>query len=264
MPTIVPVSLDRHGAKRWKHYTNYKFAAGHAIAPLLTQEMPRAAVALPIAFTAPQGEAVIPVAVLGLIPGQNLMLESNGHWAGRYIPAAYRGYPFLLASAGEREVLCIDEDSGLITHGAEGELFFDDTGNPSKPMADIFLFLQQVNVTRKFTLDVCQVLKRHGLLQPWPITFPGPSGEQRIEGLLRIDETALNALPIEVLDEVRQAGGLPVAYCQLMSMQHLSALRQLAVARAEAANRQLPVNQSGELDLEFLNDGPLMDFSRLK
>ena len=49
-----------------------------------------------------------------------------------------------------------------------------------------------------------------------------------------------------------------------MSMQHLSALGQLAAARAEAAARKLPVNEAGELDLEFMNDGPMLDFSRLK
>ncbi len=263
MPTIVPVSRERHGARRWKRYSNYKFTAGHAIAPLVNHELPRAALALPIAFST-QGEDIAPVAVLGLMPGQNLMVAPNGNWQGPYIPAVYRSYPFLLALAGEREVLCIDEDSALVTVGAEGESFFDDSGAPARPVAEILSFLEQVNAQRKATLQMGQVLRRHGLIQPWPITFPTPSGEQRVEGLSRIDETALNALPDEAFLEVRRAGGLAMAYCQLMSMQHLPILGKLAAARAEAATRKLPVNQAGELDLEFLNDSPLMDFSRLK
>jgi hypothetical protein len=86
----------------------------------------------------------------------------------------------------------------------------------------------------------------------------------KVEGLYRIDEVALNALSAEPFQEVRAAGALPVAYCQLLSMQHLAVLGELAKAKAEAASRALPVNAAGELDLEFMNDGPMLDFSRLK
>jgi len=36
----------------------------------------------------------------------------------------------------------------------------------------------------------------------------------------------------------------------------LATLVQLAAARAELETRKLAVNETGELDLEFLNDGP--------
>jgi hypothetical protein len=262
MPNIAAITRDRYGTKRWKRYTNYKFAAGDAVAPLVLNELPRAALALPLAFTA-QGDEFIPSAVQGLVAGQNVMVGPGGHWNGPYIPARYRSYPFLLASAGDREVLCIDEDSGYVTDG-EGELFFDDSGTPAKAVAEILSFLNQVSASRKATLKVCAVLREHGLIQPWPISYMTPAGEQRVEGLSRIDEMALNALPDDAFLEVRKAGGLAVAYCQLMSMQHLPLLVQLTAARVEAGARKLPVNQAGELDLEFLNDGPLLDFSRLK
>ncbi len=263
MPTIAPISRERHGVRRWKRYTNYAFAAADAIAPLVNHELPRAALALPIAFST-QGDDVIPVAVLGLLPGQNLMVAPGGNWAGPYIPALYRAFPFLIAPVGGRDVLCIDEDSGLLTVGAEGEAFFDDTGGPSKPVAEIFAFLQQLGASRKPTLEACAALKRYGLIQAWPITFATPAGERRVEGLSRIDETALNALPGPAFLEVREAGGLAMAYCQLLSTQHLPLLAKLAAARAEASARRQAAGKSGELDLEFLNDGPLMDFSRLK
>ena len=57
-----------------------------------------------------------------------------------------------------------------------------------------------------------------------------------------------------------------MAYCQLLSMQHLQTLGQLAQAhdqaKAQAANK-LPTNASGELDLEFLNSSGTISFGQL-
>jgi len=265
MPTITPISRDTHATKRWKRRTDYKFAASEVVAPLVVNELPRAASSLPIGFVA-QGEHFVPATVLGLAPGQNLLVAPDGRWfTAAYIPAVFRSYPFMLAQISEdREVLCVLEDSGLVTDGPEGEAFFDEDGAPSRPLADVLSFLQQLSVNQKATQRVCAALKEHGLIQPWPITIKTPAGDQNVEGMHRIDEVALNALAGEAFLNVRAAGGLPVAYCQLMSMQHLSGLVQLAAARAEVAARKLPVNEAGELDLEFMNDGPMLDFSKFK
>ncbi len=264
MPTITPISRNTHGAKRWRRYNGYKFAASEAVASLVVDELPRAAMSLPIGFSA-LGDDFMPAALLGLAPGQNLLVSPDGRWEGRYIPAIFRGYPFVLAQADEdREALCIREDSGLVTDGPEGERFFDENGEPSKPTTDILSFLQKLSASRKATQRVCAVLKEHGLILPWTITIKTPTGDQHAEGMHRIDEVALNGLSGEALLKVREAGGLAVVYCQLMSMQHLTALGQLAAARAEAAARKLPVNEAGELDLEFMNDGAMLDFGRLK
>ncbi|MBP7780187.1 MAG: hypothetical protein KA045_01460, partial [Burkholderiaceae bacterium] len=72
-------------------------------------------------------------------------------------------------------------------------------------------------------------------------------------------------LSAEALLEVRNAGGLLIAYCQLLSMQHLSILGQLAEAHAkaeqaaaEAANN---IAHNGELNMEFLNKNETLSFS---
>lgn len=110
------------------------------------------------------------------------------------------------------------------------------------------------------------MLKQHGLIQPWPITLRTPAGEQRVDGLACIDEMALNALPSEAFLEVRQAGGLVMADCQLLSMLHMQPMGQAASARAEAAARQSPFNAGGNPagQMNILTDSSLMDFSRLK
>ena len=80
----------------------------------------------------------------------------------------------------------------------------------------------------------------------------------------------MNQLPAEALAKLRDEAGLTVAYCQLLSMQHLQTLGQLAQAhdqakakaKAQAANK-LPTNASGELDLEFLKSSGTISFGLL-
>jgi hypothetical protein len=264
MPTITPIARSRHSSKFWRRNKHYSFASKNAVAPLALAELPQATRLLPVCFIA-QGEDFVPAAVLGLAPGENLLVAPNGDWLGPYIPAVFRSYPFALARAEEdREVLCIDEDSGLVTDEAQGEAFFADNGEPSKAVADIMTSLQQLRANQLATRLVCANLKEHGLFRPLPLTVKRPSGEQRVDGLYCIDEAAFNALPDEAFLKVRAAGGLPVIYCHLLSLQLLPALADLAGARAEAATRQLPINAAGNLDLEFMNDGPMLDFGKLK
>lgn len=252
MPNFQAVSRERHAGKRWQRYTSYQFAAGDAVAALVLQELPRACMSLPVGFVK-VAEGFVPVAVQGLHAGKNLFVAPDGRWLASYVPAAYRGYPFNLANNQEgQQVLCINEDSGLVSD-TDGEPFFDDAGEPSKAVKDVLNFLTQVFGNRQSTQNVCAALHQQNLIQPWPIKLQSDAGEQTVDGLFRIDEAALNQLSAEGLDALRQAGALPVAYCQLLSMQHLEKLGQLAQAHA-AQQAPLPQTQEGDLDLEFLKD----------
>ena len=267
MSNFLPVTRERHAALRWRRYTNYTFAAADTVAALVAAELPRAAMSLPIAFIG-QGDAYVPAAVLGLQPGNNAFVAADWHWVGQYIPALFRAHPFRLAQTEDgQRVLCVDEDSGLIGDWPAGEAFFGDDGEAAPALRDILTFLTSLEQNRAVTLAACASLHKHALIQPWPITIKTASGEQQVGGLYRIDEVALNALSAEALYEIRQAGALPVAYCQLTSMQHLPLLGQLIDAQKKASDRALALQQlapNGELELEFFNKGGTIDFSSLR
>lgn len=261
MPRFTVISREHHAAKRWQRYTSYAFAAADAVVPLVAHELPPAVLSLPIGFIQ-AGDQFIPVAVFGLKSGQNLFVTPDGRWLGGYIPAAYRGYPFALASTEEgQQVLCIDEDSGLLSE-TEGEAFFGEDGQPAQGVKDVLDFLTQVAQNRQATQRICAVLQQHNLVQPWLIKMQSEEGEKSIEGLFRIDEAALNQLPAEAFEDLRQGGGLPIAYCQLLSMRHLPRLGALAQAHAQTT-APLPQTPSGELSLEFLNDNGTIHFGNL-
>ena len=264
MANYKPISRDHFGNKFWKPQSKYAFAASDAVVPLNADELVRAVLSLPVAFIA-AGEHFALGAVLGLKTGENLLVAPDGRWIGRYGPLVLHQHPFTFMPTGpDKEILCFDVDSGLVSDGPDGNRFFEHDGKLTEATEKALSRLETISTSRKQTLRLCAQLKDHGLIKPWKITLQTPTGEHHVEGLHRIEEAALNALPGEALVELRATGALVVAYFQLLSQQHLAVLGELAKAKAEAASRALPVNAAGELDLEFMNDGPLLDFSRLK
>ena len=235
MPNIVPLSRERHAGKGWKRFDSYAFAAHTALAPLVGAELPKAAMSLPIAFVQ-QNERYVPVAVLGIEPTTNLFVAPDGRWLGAYTPSTLRGHPFALARTENGDwVLCLDEDSGLLTEAGQGEPFFTDSGEPTEGVKQVLDFLQQVERNREQTALVCDTLARLELIRPWLIQLKAGESERRIQGLFQIDEAALNQLPDESLLELRRAGALPLVYCQLLATQHVGLLGRLADLRANAA-----------------------------
>jgi hypothetical protein len=253
------VTLERHGAKYWLRNNHYGNAAGEAVCPLVFPELPKAMVAMPIAFVA-DGDGFVPVAVQGLSAGKNLFVAPDGRWLTSYTPAAYRSYPFRIATIEDGgQVICIDESSDLISD-TQGERFFNEDGTPSNEMNASVEFLNHIDASRSTTRQVCNVLKQHELIQPWPIKVQGEQGEQQIDGLFGIDEAALNSLSAEALFAIRNAGALTTAYCQLLSMQHLPSLGKLARAHADLERAQIIKAKNEEEHAAFLNDSGTFNF----
>lgn len=262
MVSIQPISRDRHATKFWQRFTSYEFARGEAIAPLVGAEVASAMQTCPIGFVQ-DGEQFFPVAVLALQAGRNLFIAPDGKWIGGYIPAMLRGYPFRIGQTESGEqLLCIDEDSGLITDGPEGEAFFDDNGELSDDIKKILDFLGQTHQNRGATLKVCSLLSEHDLIVPWDITVRTAEGDKPLGGLFRVDENALNALETEPFDVIRRAGALPLIYSQLLSMQHMTLLGKLADAHANRAALMSKATPKVPELTQSMTDSETIDWSR--
>jgi hypothetical protein len=230
MANFVPVERERHAGKGWRPPTDYGFAATSSAVPLLLVEFAKAAVVMPIAFIEKSGRYQ-PVAVMSPVQGRNFFIGPGGQWLGGYIPALLRGYPFSLlrAEGGEKTILCIDEDSGLIVDADEdGPRFFEEDGGPSAAAKATLNFLQQVEQNR-FRADlVVAALAEAGIIVPWPLTVSVDKQPQTVKGLHRVDEAKLNALDDESFLKLRKSGALPLAYTQLLSMGQLAIFEQLS------------------------------------
>jgi SapC len=228
MSYIVPITKERHASKKWRHFTNYGFAAQLTVAPIVEAELASAALSLPLALTQNNNSFTL-VAVLSMVPNRNMLVAPDGRWLGAYIPAHLRAHPFLYLPKErvEETIVGIDESSGLVVSANEaGEEFFASDGTLSSALQRVVDFLADLDRKRRQTDASVAALAEANLVEPWPIAVKSPAGEQKIGGLYRVNAAALDALPDSGFLKLRQA--LPLAYSQILSMGTLKIFERLA------------------------------------
>lgn len=235
MARIQPVTFPTHGNKRWQRFSSYAFAAQTTIVPLMLTEVRAAASAFPIGFVKHEGNC-FPAAILGLDEGANLFVDEQGNWLGAYIPAAFRAWPFSVTySERGDKLLCVDEDSGLVNDGPDGERFFNEDETPSETLQQISTFLARFTQDRDPSLAACAALEAAGVLQPWSVSVRTDQRQWSLEQFLRVDEDALNKLRTSTLASLHKAGALALAYSQLHSQAQLAVVGRLAGQRLAPA-----------------------------
>lgn len=225
-------------------------------------EMPKAMLSLPIGFGKNES-GYLPVVVQGLLPNQNLLVTQNGQWVADYIPLYYRTMPFKLAKNPEGSIiLCVDHDSGLVTDAPAGYQFFESEGKLTAETNAVAQQLMQFEGERAKSRELCQLLDKLCVIEPWVLQLQHGDNIQEVEGLYRINEKKLMELSAEHLAEVRNAGGLMLCYAQLFSMQHMQQLGTVAQRQHWAAK----VAESAGSKVQALNiveDNGIISFANL-
>ena len=232
------VSKALHGTKTWHPLTDFKAFAGERTAPLVAAEFPKACITFPIAWIK-NGDVFDPVALLGLQPDENLLINAQGKWIGTYVPAHYRTQPFrLMQTSDEQLTLGVREDIDLVTDSDSGNPFFNEEGELSEELNELVNLLQKVESNRKATALASTALNEAGLLEPWPLT-PKIYGEtKKLGGLYRVSQTALNSVDAETLEHLRDTGAVAMAYCQQISQQLIQRLERLHEQRSQAKTKR--------------------------
>lgn len=233
--SLAPLSSERHRAKRLRPVRSWAFAARQAIVPIVGSEVARAATEFPLGFVANGTEFTL-VAVLGFEPNRNLFVSPTGQWIASYVPAAIRSYPFAQGRSpdGASSFLCVDEASDLLAD-AEGEPLFTPEGGPGQPVERALLLLQEIERVSVLQRRLCALLAGHGLIVPWELSVSDQGRSRRVEGLFRIDEERLHALPDPAFLELRKSGVLTLVYAQLLSMGRIVQLQELVKLQARLA-----------------------------
>jgi len=190
------------------------------------------------------------VAITSLQPGTNLYVGPDGKWLGAYIPAALRGYPFKLVrqESSDKSILCIDEASGLVMDNTEdGNAFFDDQDEPTQQIKYILNFLSETEANRAVTQGAVNALADAGLIIPWALNLKQGEEVVPVKGLFHVDEAALNKLDDEDFLAVRKAGGLGVAYAQIVSMNQLAVLEHLGKLQGQILAQQAANSEAAGL-----------------
>ena len=148
----------------------------------------------------------------------------------------------------EKSILCIDEASGLVVESTEeGNDFFDDENQLVQGIKDMVNFLSQVEANLLVTERVVNALADADLIAPWEINLKQGEEVVPVEGLFSVDEVALNKLDDEDFLTLRKAGGLALAYAQLLSMNQLAVLERLGVLQGQILEQQAANYEAGNL-----------------
>lgn len=235
--SAVPVSAARHADLCVAPVAGYGFSAETNAVPLMAVEFPRAAAEYAIVFTA-AGEDVLPAAVLGLRPGQNLYLAPDGRWQGRYIPAFIRRYPFVFSTSddGKTLTLCIDEAHAGVNREGQGQRLFGEDRKPTAYVQQVLGFLQEYQAQFERTRAFGRRLKELGLLEPMQAQVTLPQGGMfSLTGFLAVSRQKLRALDGEQLAALAKTDELELLYLHLHSMQHFIDVKDRLVGQQAAA-----------------------------
>ncbi|MDB5859167.1 MAG: hypothetical protein JWQ76_2856 [Ramlibacter sp.] len=224
-----PVLLDRtkHRRRKVKASTSFAFARKANSVYLAGVEFGEACKEYAVVFTraGAGGGKVVPVVMLGLRSRENLFVDAENRWTGRYIPAFVRRYPFVLADLpGQSLGVCIDEAyAGL--NDQEGEPLFDDAGQDTPFLRNALDFLTQYQREYLRTEAFCQKLEQAGLLTEMNARADLVDGRTFTVGsLLVVDEKKLLALPDATALSLFRSGEMHLISMHLLSLSNMQRL----------------------------------------
>jgi SapC len=176
---------------------------------------------------------VAPVAVLGLTQGENLMLNEDGSWAARYVPALLRGYPLGLARTDAQSYVVVIDSKAEALSTTAGEPLFNDAGEPTPMLEERRKYLEQLENEAQRTRLLGRSLLELDLLQPMRFEATLPDGKQlSVDGFLTVDEKTFNALPDDKLSQLHKSGILAMIYAHQFSLGLMRSLVERRVARS--------------------------------
>lgn len=205
--------------------------------PLIGREFVEAGKEYPIAFAKAGDGHFVPVAVLGLIDGENLFVNEAGRWTGRYIPAFIRRYPFVPAEQAEDKqlIVCFDDTSPRFNDSTGEPLLVN--GEPSAFLQQIIGFLREFHAESQRTAKFAAALHELDLLTERRADAVSPTGERySLSGLWVVDETTFQKISGEILETLFRDGSLGLIYSHLASLSNFARLLERKAA-ATAENR---------------------------
>ncbi len=261
MAKVVPLSKSIHADLCLQQLNDLSEYANVLTLPIYGIEIPRLALDYPLALIK-QGDGFRLNLLCGLsneLP--NAWITPNGKWLGTYVPAIIRQRPFtVLSDENKQRMLCIDEESPLISRD-DGRPLFED-GEATELLNGISQFIDRLFHSGLHTQKAVDLLQEHELITSWDIKVRQPESEGvTIEGIYRVDESRLKELEDEAWLSLRKSGAMPLIYGQLLSMANLNKLAQILKIRDEAKSSKAAAEQN--LDAFFGEDNDKLSFEGL-
>ena len=224
-----PVAINKAAHEKIKvapRGDDYSFAANTNSVIVAGVEFAEIAKEYPIVFVNTGNDVTMPVTMLGLRNEENLFLDEDNSWKGRYVPAFVRRYPFVLAETGTEDNLTVCIDEAYKGYDAEeGVLLFDEAGEPSAELKSEMDFLTEYQRQFQRTTTFVERIKEADLLMDLSARVDMKDGRQfALSGLQVIDEKKLLQLDDEKVIEIFRAGEMAWIYSHLLSLSNIGRL----------------------------------------
>lgn len=226
---IQPLS-EKH-AKWSVGVENHDFLSDSNSLPLLATEIAFAAAEFPVIFSATGNEGeYIPLAVMGLKSGQNLLLNDKSALSTRYVPAFVRRYPFVLGGSKDSDMmaLCIDEDSKCFSQdGSKGTRLFQDDGSHSDFLKSVVEFLTDYQFRGEMTRNFTKKLHELNLLEPMSANISFKDKEDaniNLGGFFVVKPEKLKAISDADALDLFKKDGLALIYAHIQSLSNFNRL----------------------------------------
>ncbi|MGB1090841.1 MAG: SapC family protein [Oceanobacter sp.] len=233
------VSSQRHRNWTVKAGHTFEFARDVNSVPLTAVEIPPAANEYPVVF-AGEGDNIMPVAIMGMRDNENLYVNVEGQFEGKYVPAFLRRYPFVFSStdAGDNFTLCIDEEFSGCAENGPGERLFDSEGEQTQYLKNVLGFLKEYQLQFARTQAFCRKLNELGLLESMGAEVSrGDGSKMTLTGFKAINHDKLKALPGDQLEALAKTDGLELAYMHLFSLRHFTSMAARVPAPVKAETK---------------------------
>jgi hypothetical protein len=232
---VVGLNPSQHGALRLDRTARFGFAAGAQTIPVGLGEFDVTARNYPILFAA--APTPMPVALVGLNDGGNLMLQPDSTWrTDAYVPAYVRAFPFIFVedAAKNTTYVGVEPDAACLTQDAGTPLFEDGKPTPTLNEAIGFCSALRDNLTAAITF--ARAMDAAGVLEEEEATVNfNKGGGARIRGFKVIKPNLLDKVSDETFLDWRRRGWIGAIYAHMHSASQWGRLIDIAAARLAAA-----------------------------
>ncbi len=241
-----PVAIDRERHRqacvRWP-VTDWAVASRLNSIPVTGAEFGPACREYPVVFIAGGNDdagqpQVLPVALLGLAPDENLFIGEGGAWRAQYLPGLLRTYPFGISRMdAQRFAVCVDAGwAGVQLAGGDGEALFGADGEPTEFLQRTQKLLEQIEIEVQRTRVFCRKLQDLGLLREVRLDATLADGQKiAVEGFMTVDEAKVKAMADADVLEMHRNGMMSLVHGHFLSMGHMQRLLDWRSARVQAA-----------------------------
>ncbi|MBR9765128.1 MAG: SapC family protein [Rhodobacteraceae bacterium] len=233
---VVPVNRQTHRDLSVRRTTSFAFAQTLNSVPIVDVEFAKVALEAPIVFAKTE-TGPVSLALIGVEEGRCALVNDEGAWTGRYVPAFLRRYPFVFSAqqGNDKLTLCVDESfEGLNTEN-RGERLFDADGKETTYLSTVLRFIEEYQATFNRTQAFCDRLAELDLLEEARIDYRLGDGKTGgITGFWRVSNEKLRALPDDKIAQLFRSGDLDLIQLHMLSMHNAERLIAQALGGAPA------------------------------